>query len=91
MFDIDNLILAITVVPDIDNGKRYVSIISLSNEFGGGGGGAVAQSVERATPGEVVLGSTSVVAIRSLLVGSMPVPAETDVMVSPLCLMCGST
>ena len=49
----------------------------------GGGGGA--QSVEPAT-GEEVLGSIPVVAARSLLVGS----AETEVMVSPLCLMCGS-
>ena len=37
------------------------------------GGSAVAQSVERATPGEVVLGSISAVAIRYLLVGSVSV------------------
>ena len=33
----------------------------------GGGGDAVAQSVERATPGEVVSGSIPAVAARSLL------------------------
>ena len=48
------------------------------------GGSAVARSVERATPGEEVPGSIPAVAARSL-------PAETEVMVSPLCLMCGST
>ena len=36
-------------------------------------GGAVAQSVERATPGEEVLGSIPTVAARSLLVGSVSV------------------
>ena len=36
---------------------------------GGGGGGGVTQSVERATPGEEVLGSIPAVAVRSLLVG----------------------
>ena len=36
-------------------------------------GGAVAQSVERATPGEKVPGSIPAVAARSLLVGSMSV------------------
>ena len=35
----------------------------------GGGCGAVVQSVERATPGEEVVGSISAVAARSLLVG----------------------
>ena len=39
----------------------------------GGGGGAVAQSVERATPGEEVPGSIPAVAARSLLVGSVSV------------------
>ena len=34
---------------------------------------AVAQSVERATPGEEVSGSIPAVAARSLLVGSVPV------------------
>ena len=38
-----------------------------------GGGGAVAQSVERATPGEEVPGSISAVAARSLLVVSVSV------------------
>ena len=38
-----------------------------------GGGGAVAQSVERATPGEEVPGSILAVAARSLLVGSVSV------------------
>ena len=38
-----------------------------------GGGGAVAQSVERAIPGEEVLNSIPAVAARSLLVGSMTV------------------
>ena len=36
-------------------------------------GSAVAQSVERATPGEEVSGSISAVAARSLLVGSVSV------------------
>ena len=36
-------------------------------------GGAVAQSVERATPGEEVPGSIPAVAARSLLVGSVSV------------------
>ena len=36
-------------------------------------GGAVAQSVERATPGEEVPGSIPSVAARSLLVGSVSV------------------
>ena len=36
-----------------------------------GPGGAVAQSVERATPGEEVLGATPAMAARSLLVGSV--------------------
>ena len=42
-----------------------------TNERGGGwgGGGAVAQSVERATPGEEVPGSIPAVAARPLLVG----------------------
>ena len=35
--------------------------------------GAVAQSVERATPGEEVLGSIPAVAARSLLAGSVSV------------------
>ena len=51
--------------------------------------GPIAQSIERATPGEEVPGSIPAVAARSLLVGS--VSAETEVMVSQLCLMCGST
>ena len=37
------------------------------------GGGAVAQSVERATPGQEVPGSIPAVAARSLLVGSVSV------------------
>ena len=40
---------------------------------GGGGGGALAQPIERSTPGEEVPGPISVVAARSLLVGSMSV------------------
>ena len=36
-------------------------------------GGAVAQSVERASPGEEVLGSIPALAARSLLVGSVSV------------------
>ena len=39
----------------------------------GGGGGAVAKSVERTTPGEEVPGSISAVAARSLLVRSVSV------------------
>ena len=40
---------------------------------GGGGGRVVAQSVERATPGEEVPGSIPAGAARSLLVGSVSV------------------
>ena len=56
-------------------------------------GGAVDQSVERALPGEEVPSSTC-------CAGPLPTgwvcvsimrPAETEVMVSPLCLVCGST
>ena len=55
-------------------------------------GSAVAQSVELETRGEEVLGSIPAVAALCLLVGvSIMWPAETEVMVSPLCLMCGST
>ena len=39
----------------------------------GGGRGAVAQSVERSTPGEEVPGSIPAVAARPLLVGSVSV------------------
>ena len=57
-------------------------------------GGAVAQSVERATPGEEVPGSIPVVGHR-LPTGWVGVsimwPAETEVMVSQLCHMCDST
>ena len=54
-------------------------------------GGAVAQSVERKTRGEEVLGLIPAVAALCLLVGvSIMGPAETEVMVSQLCLMCGS-
>ena len=42
-------------------------------ELGGGGGGAVAQSVERAASGEEVPGSIPVVAARSLLFESVSV------------------
>ena len=41
------------------------------NSLGGGGGGAVAQSIERATHGEEVAGSIPAVAASSLLVGSV--------------------
>ena len=41
--------------------------------FRGGGGGAVAQSVERVTPGEEVPGPIPAVTACSLLVGSMSV------------------
>ena len=37
------------------------------------GGGGVAESVERATPGEEVPGSIPTVIVRSLLVGSVSV------------------
>ena len=50
------------------------SINGTQNRGGGGGrGGGVAQSVERATPGEEVPGSIPAVAARSLLVGSVSV------------------
>ena len=39
----------------------------------GGGGGGVAQSVERTTPGQEVPGSIPAVAARSLLVGSVSI------------------
>ena len=42
-----------------------------ANVLEGGGGGAVAQTVELGTPGQEVLGSISTVAARSLLVGSV--------------------
>ena len=58
-------------------------------------GRAVAQSVEGATLDEEVLGSILVAAARSLPTGRVGVSimwrAETEVMVSPLCLVCGST
>ena len=44
-----------------------------SGKKGGGGREAVAQSVERATPGEEVPGSIPAAATRSLLVGSVSV------------------
>ena len=44
-----------------------------SNIQRGGGGGAVAQSAERATHGQEVPGSIPAVAARSLLVGSVSV------------------
>ena len=49
------------------------SLIPCSAIVIGGGGGAVAQSVERATPGQEVPGSIPAVAARSLLVGSVSV------------------
>ena len=61
--------------------------------MGGGGGGGVAQLVERVTPGEELPGSIFAVAAHSLRVGvgvSIMWPAETEVMVSQLCLMSGS-
>ena len=55
---------------------------------------AVAQSVEQATPSEEVLGSIPC-CDRPLPTGWVGVsimgPAETEVMVSPLGLVCGST
>ena len=44
---------------------------SLQIFLGGGGGLGVAQSVERTTPGEAVVGSISVVSTHSLLLGSV--------------------
>ena len=57
-------------------------------------GGAVAQSVERSTPGEEVPGSILTVGcpLPTGWVGvSIMWPAETEAMVSQLCLMCDST
>ena len=58
-------------------------------------GVAVAQSVERVTSGEEVLGSIRPSCGRPILTSWVGVsimwPAETEVMVSPLCLVCGST
>ena len=55
-------------------------------------GGAVAHSVERATPGEEVLGSIPAVAALSLLVELVSPECDRlrQVMVSPLCLVCGT-
>ena len=67
---------------------------ALYDNTGGGGGGGVAQSVERATPGEEVPGSIPDCG-RPLPTGWVGVsimwPAETEVMVSQLCLLCVST
>ena len=52
---------------------KHGATCSLHQTRGGGGGGRVAQSVERATPGEEVPGSIPAVIGRSLLVGSMSV------------------
>ena len=41
--------------------------------YGGGGGGAVAQSVVHATPGEEILDSIPALAAISLLIGSLSV------------------
>ena len=53
----------------------YLVNIKFSSSFWiiGGGGGAVAQSVERATPGEEVPSSILTVAAPFLLVGSVSV------------------
>ena len=48
-------------------------LLELLYDKGGGGGGAVAQSVERATPGEEVPGSIPAVVARFLQVGSASV------------------
>ena len=57
-----------------------------------GGGAAVTQSVESTTLGQEVLALIPAVAALSLLVVvSKMWPAETEVMVSPLCLVCGNT
>ena len=55
--------------------SRNMYILSFCCGGGGGGGerGAVAQSVERATPGEEVPGSIPAVATRALLVGLVSV------------------
>ena len=77
----------LVLIPQAQLGVLMVTTVSGSNSLTVlEGEGAVAQSIERATPGEEVLGSIPAVAARSLLVGS-----ETEVMVSPLCLVCGST
>ena len=57
--------------------------------FGGGGG---AESEERIAPGEEVLALIPAVATAPFWFGvSLMLPAETEVMVSLLCLMCGGT
>ena len=61
-------------MPPINLSINAPSIFIDSHMAGGeGGGGAVAQSVERATPGEEITGSIPSVVARSLLVGSMSV------------------
>ena len=57
---------------DDKNTENFVQLDTLHN-FYFHKGGAVAQSVERATPGEEVPGSIPAVAARSLLVGSVSV------------------
>ena len=52
---------------------EYNEVVSLVFPKKKRGGGAVAQSVERATPGQEVLGSITAVAARSLLVGAVSV------------------
>ena len=53
--------------------SRITAILWHVNSFHLIRGGAVAQSVERATPGQEVPGSIPAVAARSLLVGSVSV------------------
>ena len=54
--------------------------------------GAVAQSVERATPGEEVLGSIPLWPLTPYWLGRCQYNVtETEAMVSLLCLVCGST
>ena len=72
----------------------FIGFLKYMYKTAKGCGGAVAQSVERKTPGGEDRGSISAVAARTLLglVGvSIMWPTETEVMISPLCLVCGST
>ena len=55
----------------LDCDENQIKTIILYFDDLGGGGGAVAQSVERATPGQEVPGSIPAVAARPLLVGSV--------------------
>ena len=71
------IFIHLAIVSDVENKYLYCHAIRIHyyvlKKDGGEGGGAVAQSVERATLGGEIPGSILVVAARSLLVGSVSV------------------